>query len=171
MANGVKNGAFAIIRNPEKKILMVRRRSSGLWELPGGTVERGELPSHAAQEETEEESGAIVDAVRFVLVGQFVQRPSGLVSLYEDPKPYTGKIQLNFRNHEEVSAAAFRSFELILKQPGKVGTGALRMILRWKRCELGIDALPYEGRLSDKVEFPRNLIGGRKEFEKLILAA
>ncbi len=170
LANGAQNGAFVIIQNPVEEILLVRRRSNGLWELPGGTVERGELARHAAQEEAEEESGALVDAVRFVDVAKLVQRPNGYAFLYHDPKPYSGTICKNFRDNQEVSAAKFMSFNFILRRQGIFATGSLRMILQWRRCVIGVDPMPFEGWLSNKVQFPRNFHGDKKDFEKLILS-
>lgn len=37
--------------------VLVLRRKNGVWEFPGGSVEFGEHPEHAALRETEEETG------------------------------------------------------------------------------------------------------------------
>ena len=158
--NGSKNGAFLVVVNAKGELLLVKRKKNGLWELPGGTIERGELPAHAAQEETEEESGVLTDAVTFTFVAQFTQRPYGIVNLYETRKS-SGRIDVP-EDSDEVLAARWMSFEQIIKQPKKMGTGALRMILRWRRCSLKIDKMPYEGHLSASVEFLKNLKKGQK---------
>ncbi len=37
-------GAFAVIFNKKKEILLCHRRDCNLWNLPGGGVEKGESP-------------------------------------------------------------------------------------------------------------------------------
>lgn len=155
--NDLNNGSNLIVTNDAGKILVVREgtREQRLM-LPGGTVDRGESPRHAAQSETEEEASIVTDEADFSLIGFFVQRPKGVVFLYEtthfrgEPKP-----------KGEVSEAKWMSFEEIITNPDDFRTAYLRMILRWKRCKLGIDKVPYEGRLSDNVEFPRHLDGAQ----------
>ena len=44
----------------EGRILLVRRRDIGTWEMPGGFVEEGEAPWEAAVRECREESGVSV---------------------------------------------------------------------------------------------------------------
>ena len=64
------NGANLIVLDSEKKILVVRELTrKRLMMLPGGEIERGESPRHAAQEETEEETGLITDGADFRLIG------------------------------------------------------------------------------------------------------
>lgn len=161
MANDkdLKNGANLIVLDGEERILVVREKTrKQLWMLPGGEIERGESFRHAAQSETEEETGIVTDESDFTLVAIFVQRPKGAVFLYETRR-FKGEIDVP-PDSDESSEARFMSFEEIVAM-GEDGfrTAYLRMILRWKRCQLGIDKTPYEGRLSDRVEFPRNLDG------------
>ncbi|MCU0303934.1 MAG: (deoxy)nucleoside triphosphate pyrophosphohydrolase [Thermoanaerobaculales bacterium] len=51
----------AVIRDPEGRILLARRRDGvhmgGLWEFPGGKVETGEGPERALERELREELG------------------------------------------------------------------------------------------------------------------
>jgi len=53
--------AVSIVRSPEGLVLMAERTagqiSAGFWELPGGKIESGESPEHAAVRELEEEIG------------------------------------------------------------------------------------------------------------------
>lgn len=158
--NDLKNGANLIVVNECEEILVVREKTrKQKWMLPGGEVERGESFRHAAQSETEEETGIVTDENDFLLVAVFVQRPKGAVFLYETRK-FNGEISISPES-TEAAEARFMNFEEILKlaEVDEFRTGYLRMILRWKRCRLGIDKIPYEGRLSDKVEFPRHLGG------------
>jgi len=53
-------------------LLLVRRRDSGTWELPGGCVDVGETAVEAAVRETEEEAGIHVEV-------------TGLAGLFTDP--------------------------------------------------------------------------------------
>jgi ADP-ribose pyrophosphatase YjhB (NUDIX family) len=49
-------------------VMLVRERSDGLWTLPGGWADPGEAPSAAAERETHEESGYLVQATRLLAV-------------------------------------------------------------------------------------------------------
>ncbi len=50
-------GAFVVIFDEKNRVLLSRRRNLDLWNLPGGGVEKGELPTEAAVRETKEETG------------------------------------------------------------------------------------------------------------------
>lgn len=157
-AKDLSNGSNLIVLDEQERILVVREKTrKRLWMLPGGGIDRGESPRHASQSETEEEAGLITDESNFRLIGHFVQRPKGVVFLYET-RQYSGELSLT--ENDEVSETRFMSFEEIIERQEEFRTGYLRMILRYKRCILGIDKIPYEGRLSDPVEFPKNLDGG-----------
>ncbi|MDK4203319.1 NUDIX hydrolase [Bacillus sp. PW192] len=50
-------GAFVIIQNEERDILLVKRKDVPLWDLPGGGIAEGETPEAAAVREAFEETG------------------------------------------------------------------------------------------------------------------
>jgi len=50
-------GAYAVILDKKDRILLSHRRDLDLWNLPGGHVEDGELPTEAVIRETREETG------------------------------------------------------------------------------------------------------------------
>ena len=50
-------GAYALVRSKDNKILMIKGTDHGLWELPGGRVDIGEVIRDAAVRETYEETG------------------------------------------------------------------------------------------------------------------
>ena len=64
--------AATVVVEQDEKVLMVRRLTQpglGLWSLPGGYVDRGEVVEHAAAREVLEETGLHVDIIG--LVGLF----------------------------------------------------------------------------------------------------
>lgn len=64
-------GAFAIIFDEHGRVLLCHRRDMDVWNLPGGGVESGELPTEAAVREALEETGLHVTVQR--LVGVYVK--------------------------------------------------------------------------------------------------
>ncbi|OCB96247.1 8-oxo-dGTP diphosphatase [Bacillus amyloliquefaciens] len=50
-------GAFVIIQNDGRDILLVKRKDVPLWDLPGGRIAEGETPEAAAIREACEETG------------------------------------------------------------------------------------------------------------------
>jgi 8-oxo-dGTP diphosphatase len=59
-------GAFAIVFDECGRVLLSHRRDLDLWNLPGGGVESGELPTAAVIRETKEETGLDVAIERLV---------------------------------------------------------------------------------------------------------
>jgi ADP-ribose pyrophosphatase YjhB (NUDIX family) len=49
--------AFVVIFDKKGRVLLSHRRDLDVWNLPGGTVEFGERPTHTAVRETKEETG------------------------------------------------------------------------------------------------------------------
>jgi 8-oxo-dGTP diphosphatase len=49
-------GAFAIIFDDQDRVLLCHRRDLDVWNLPGGGVESGELPTEAVIREVKEET-------------------------------------------------------------------------------------------------------------------
>ncbi len=48
--------------------LLLLKRGNGIWEFPGGSVDWGEDPQHAAVREAKEEAGLVVRNLSFVTV-------------------------------------------------------------------------------------------------------
>lgn len=63
---GFTLGAFAIIFDDRGRILLCHRRDMDAWNLPGGGVESGELPTEAVLREVKEETGLDVEIERLV---------------------------------------------------------------------------------------------------------
>jgi ADP-ribose pyrophosphatase YjhB (NUDIX family) len=53
----VRLGAFALIFDDERRLLLCHRRDLDVWDLPGGGVEPGEAPWDAVVREVAEETG------------------------------------------------------------------------------------------------------------------
>ena len=59
-------GAFGIIFDDRARVLLCHRRDMDAWNLPGGGVESGELPTEAVVREVREETGLEVVVERLV---------------------------------------------------------------------------------------------------------
>jgi ADP-ribose pyrophosphatase YjhB (NUDIX family) len=59
-------GVFTIIFNALGHVLLCHRRDMDIWNLPGGGMEVGELPTETAIRETREETGLEVEIERLV---------------------------------------------------------------------------------------------------------
>jgi ADP-ribose pyrophosphatase YjhB (NUDIX family) len=54
----------AIIRDGDRRLLLVRQRDDGAWSTPGGSIELDETPAAAVEREVREETGLVVAARR-----------------------------------------------------------------------------------------------------------
>lgn len=75
-------GANAIIFDEQGRILLTKRQDNGLWCLPGGHMDLGEMVQETAIREAEEETGLKVEIER--LVGVYSMPYPGY--RYEDPR-------------------------------------------------------------------------------------
>ncbi|MBO0868520.1 MAG: NUDIX domain-containing protein [Micromonosporaceae bacterium] len=60
--------AYGVCRDPDGRVLLVRRRGGSDWSLPGGGVEHGEAPRDALVREFREETGFTVEIIRLATV-------------------------------------------------------------------------------------------------------
>ncbi len=121
-------GASAVVQH-DGKVLLIQREDNGLWAVPGGLVEVGEVLSEAALRELEEEAG--VEGVAADLLGVFdsrlwkTQTKSHLfhfVFLVEsenpDPKPGSEALAADFfseSNLPELSPGQVRRLPIVFK--------------------------------------------------------
>lgn len=72
-------GAGALIEANGKVLLVLRKRPpfAGKWGLPAGHVEADENPRYAAERETKEETGLVVQAITLFDVFFFEDHPKG----------------------------------------------------------------------------------------------
>jgi 8-oxo-dGTP diphosphatase len=59
-------GAFALIFDDQRRVLLCHRRDLDFWNLPGGGLEPGELPTEAVRREVMEETGLEVAVEKLV---------------------------------------------------------------------------------------------------------
>jgi ADP-ribose pyrophosphatase YjhB (NUDIX family) len=72
-------GVHAVVFDDQKRILLVHRRDMDLWDLPGGGLDPGELPTEGAVRETKEETGLDVEVERLFIVGVTQEQLLGFV--------------------------------------------------------------------------------------------
>lgn len=85
-------GAFAIIFDDQKRVLLCHRRDMDIWNLPGGKVEDRELPDEAVIRETKEETG--LDVVVDELVGVYGKVDKNELVFSFLCHPVSGEIQV-----------------------------------------------------------------------------
>ncbi len=75
----------------DDKVLLIQRRDIPVWVLPGGGIDPGEPPEHAACREMEEETGLKVEIVRKIAEYTPINRLSRFTHFYEVRK-VSGKL-------------------------------------------------------------------------------
>lgn len=86
-------GAFGIIFDERKRVLLVHRRDYDLWNLPGGTLEDFESPKNAVIREVKEETGLDVEV--FNLLGIYNKENKNDMAFSFLCKVVGGEITLN----------------------------------------------------------------------------
>jgi len=86
-------GAFGIIFDEQKRVLLVHRRDYDLWNLPGGTLEDFESPKNAVIREVKEETGLDVEVSK--LLGVYNKENKNDMAFSFLCKVVGGKITLN----------------------------------------------------------------------------
>lgn len=61
--------AAVVVRHPDGRVLMVRKRGTAMFMFPGGKVEPGETSRRTAVRELAEEVGVVLDAATLVSLG------------------------------------------------------------------------------------------------------
>ena len=86
-------GAFGIIFDEQKRVLLVHRRDYDLWNLPGGTLEDFESPANAVKREVKEETGLEVEVSK--LLGVYNKENKNDMAFSFLCKVVSGEITLN----------------------------------------------------------------------------
>ena len=116
--------AAVTIISREGKVLLIRRAGYpgyGLWSVPGGYVDRGEVVEEAAAREIEEETGLLVKTDRLVGVFSASGRPVivvafGGVECGGKLEPGPEALELGFFGLDELPPLAFEGDTEILKR-------------------------------------------------------
>lgn len=99
--NQYSYASVACIVKKKNRYLFCRREDNGLWELPGGRVEKGEVPSEAALRELFEETGLNVERVRLCAGWRFsLLVENKLVGVYKGFGKISGKLKSSWETPE-----------------------------------------------------------------------
>ena len=84
--------AAVVLRDETGRVLVVRKRGTRRYMLPGGKIEPGETPAETAVRELHEEVGAVLDVSRLVSLGEWTapaaNEPDHLVHGYIFEHPW-----------------------------------------------------------------------------------
>ena len=61
-----------VLRDSQGRVLVVRKRGTTRYMLPGGKIETGETPTQAAIRELHEEVGAVLDTEQLHFLGDWI---------------------------------------------------------------------------------------------------
>lgn len=78
----------AVVVNDEGKVLVIKRRDNGAWQIPGGVLELGEAIEDGLRREVREETGLDIEPVR--LTGVYKNIKLGVVALVFLARPISG---------------------------------------------------------------------------------
>ena len=115
-----------------QKVLLVRRATEpglGLWSLPGGYVDRGEVVERAAEREVEEETGLKVRVTGVVAVSSEAGHPVILVTYDSEivsgaPSPGPEVMELEFFSLDTLPPLAFPRDRQILDSWQRMRNGS-----------------------------------------------
>ncbi|MEU4234382.1 NUDIX domain-containing protein [Nonomuraea sp. NPDC026600] len=102
------------------RLLAIRRRDTGAWQLPGGILERDEGPLQAVRREVLEETGVLVEPGP--LTGVYKNMSLGVVSLVfrchvigGEPRPTEEATQVAWLTLEEIAHRMVEAFAIRLQ--------------------------------------------------------
>ena len=118
-------GAFAIILDKQKRVLLCHRRDYDLWNLPGGGLEAGEAPWECVVREVKEEVGLKVKVA--YLAGIYSKNNSDIVFSFIC-KVISGKI----KKTSEADEIKYFSFKDIPKNTSPKQVERIKAVLNQK---------------------------------------
>lgn len=155
---GRLNGSNLIVEDNQGSILVGRAKyGRKQFMLPGGAIERGERPVHAAVSETEEETKIVVQENDCKFLGTFLQKIAGVESvtgflfLYATTI-FSGELPENGET-KELKEIQFMPIEEIIKRhlDGDFSLAYVRMIAYHELIKEGLFGSCFEKRLSEPV--------------------
>lgn len=78
----------AVVTDEDGRVLVIRRRDNGAWQLPGGVLELHETIEDGVRREVQEETGVTVEPIR--LTGIYKNMNLGVVALVFLARPTGG---------------------------------------------------------------------------------
>ncbi|MFE0147880.1 NUDIX hydrolase [Nonomuraea sp. NPDC059007] len=109
----------AAVVGEDNRLLAIRRRDTGAWQLPGGILERDEGPLQAVRREVLEETGVLVEPE--ALTGVYKNMALGVISLVfrchpieGEPCPTEEATQVAWLTLEEISDRMVEAFAVRL---------------------------------------------------------
>lgn len=90
MMGFMRLGTRIAVINDDNEILLSKRGDFGLWALPGGRVDSGELLHESAIREVQEETGLIVEIER--PIGLYYQQGRSRMNILYRAKPVAGEL-------------------------------------------------------------------------------
>lgn len=117
-----------IVVGPDDRILVIKRRDNGRWEMPGGVLELGETIEDGLRREVLEETGVTVQVEG--LTGVYKHLVRGIVALVfrcrpgpETPRPTSEAAETRWMTRDEVERAmapayAIRVLDALTASPG-----------------------------------------------------
>ena len=116
----------ALIYNDAGEVLMVRTHKwSDKWGIPGGKIRRGEPSTYALQREILEETGLVIDDIRFVISQDCIDspefmRPEHFILLNYTARARSGEVRLNDEAEDFQWLSPATALALDLNQPTRV---------------------------------------------------
>ena len=81
----------AVITDDQNRVLVIRRRDNGAWQLPGGILELDETPEAGTRREVREETGVDITLER--LTGVYKNMKIGVIALVFRARLTSGRPQ------------------------------------------------------------------------------
>ncbi|OLT48764.1 NUDIX hydrolase [Saccharomonospora sp. CUA-673] len=105
-----------IVVDSDDRVLVIRRRDNGRWEMPGGVLELGESFEDGVRREVAEETGMSVEVER--LTGVYKNLSRGIVALVFRCKPGSSDLvaqtdearEVRWMNRDEVTRSMTPAF-------------------------------------------------------------
>ena len=115
-----------LIHNDAGEVLMIRTHKwSDKWGIPGGKIKRGEPAEYALRREVLEETGLVIDDIRFVIVQDCIDssefmRPEHFILLNYTARSRHGEVRLNNEAEDFQWLPPAEALALDLNQPTRI---------------------------------------------------